>query len=236
MSDLILTPESLDEPTDSEFLEEFTDSETLEELTEPKWNFFDTSEPSVIKCEADRKDEPEVKESPLATHIRKDLAAGPPMKCMSWKNALQKLDAIPPSQRTSRALITLLRPAIRDEEEHWAKLTTMSESHIESIQKLDFSKVWDVVRHLAGQPKWSDGVDYLSGEWLDLRHIVKALSSIRDRIEGKCWGVTLLRDYDLSRGIKRYESMWKSVMEILGEGRMGARMQAYVDALLESSS
>ncbi|KAL6897064.1 hypothetical protein GGI43DRAFT_428842 [Trichoderma evansii] len=238
--------ETLEEPTDLEYLEEPTDSEYLEELidlehfkdpTGPKWSLFDISEPPMVICGAERREEPEVKESPLAALIREDLAAGPPMKCMAWKNALQALDVIPSSQRTTRALITLLRPAIRDEEEYCAKLTTMSESlHIESIQNLDFNEVWDVIRHLAGQPKWTDGVDFLCGEWLDLRDIVRALSKIRDRIEGKCWGVTLLRNYDIPRGIQRYESLWKSVMEILGEGRMGARMQAYVDALLESSS
>lgn len=42
--------------------------------------------------------------------------------------------------------------------------------------------------------------------------------------------------YDLERGINRYESIWGSVVDTLGKGRMGAQMQEYVDALLEPSS
>lgn len=247
MSDLFPTEESPDEFVDSE------------------WNYA-TSENSVAtwpSCEADREDEPEAnesplaattatyeddtgeepeeKESPLAKLIIEDLAAGPPLTCRVWNNALQTLSAMPSSRRTARALLDVLQPAIRDENEHWVKLTAMSESlHIGSIQNLHFNnEVWECIQHLAGHTElsWDDCEGYnRAPEWLDVQDIVRALHNISDRIKGKCFGDRSLRDYDFPRGVKRYESLWKTVVEILGEGRKGARMQAYVDALLESSS
>ncbi|PON28659.1 hypothetical protein TGAM01_v202506 [Trichoderma gamsii] len=199
-----------------------------------------SSAAASVACKADTEEEPEAKESPLAKLIMEDLAAGPPLKCTVWNHAFHTLNAMPSSKRTARALVNLLQPAIRDENEHWVKLTAMSESlHIESIRTLQFNnEVWECIQHLAGYtpPSWDDWVSCNSAsEWLDLQDIVRALQSICDRI-GKCFGDRLLSDYDLPRGVKRYELLWKTVVEILGEGRKGDRMQAYVDALLESSS
>jgi hypothetical protein len=191
--------------------------------------------------EMDTEEEPEEKESPLAKLIMEDLASGPTLTCMAWKKALRTLEEMYPGQRTANTLLTLLQSAVRDENEHWAKLITMRHSlHIESIQKLGFSdELWTCIRHLAGQPAptWEEPMSYnCASEWLDLQDIVRALHSIKDRIQGTCFGDCFLRDYDLPRGIKRYDSLWKCVVETLEEGKKGDRMQAYVDALLELSS
>ncbi|KAL6897065.1 hypothetical protein GGI43DRAFT_385689 [Trichoderma evansii] len=182
-----------------------------------------------------RKDKAEAKESPLAARIMKDLATAPPLICPAWKTILKTLNEMPPSQRTAKALVTLLQPAIDKEEEHWETLAIMRASlDIEEIVKIDFGDVWDVIYALAEPEKRDD--DTTCDEWHDLHSIVTALNTIHDGIQGKYWGGTPWYTYDIPRGIKRYELIWKSVIDTLKEGIMGARMQAYVDALLESSS
>jgi hypothetical protein len=74
------------------------------------------------------------------------------------------------------------------------------------------------------------------GEWFDLHSMVTALNTIHDGIQGRYWGGTPWFTYDMERGITRYDLIWTSVVETLKEGRLGGRMQEYVDALLEPSS
>ncbi|KAL7899679.1 hypothetical protein HDV63DRAFT_416447 [Trichoderma sp. SZMC 28014] len=247
MSDRPPTEESLEELPDYEWGYAVSEHSVamwpceVDEENEPEEDESSSAATSAT-CEAATEEEPEGKESSFAKLIMEDLAAGPALKCQVWKDALKTLDEMRPSQRTPRALLTLLQSAIRDETEAWANLIAMSGSlHIESIQKLDFTEqVWTCVRHLAGHPEphrpWSTWYEDRCPEWLDLKEIVGTLDGISIRIKDACFVNLSPCCYDIPRGIKRYESLWKCVVEALEEGRKGARMQAYVDALLESSS
>lgn len=144
---------------------------------------------------------------------------------------------MPSSQRTARKLVDFLQPAIREEEEYWAKLATMGESfEAKDIANLDFDEVRNDIYYLVGQPQeWNDPTAIMSGEWLDLSNMVKTLSDMHCRILITDAGLSTHYD-DTPNRLRKYETMWKLVMRDLQKGRMGIRMQVYVDALLESSS
>lgn len=186
---------------------------------------------------ASNKDKTDPEESPLAAHIMEDLGTPPPLKCRAWRNIFYTLNKMPSSQRTARALVNLLQPAIQEEEESWAKLATMGESFdTESISYLDFDKVRYTIYHLAGEPhEWNDPTVIMSGEWLDLSNMVKALSDMHCRIVITDMRHSTYYD-DTPNRLRKYKTLWKLVMRELRKRRMGIRMQAYVDELLESSS
>lgn len=191
--------------------------------------------PPVMISGLVKKDKEEVKESPLAARILEDLADASPLRCPAWKTILKTLNEMPSCQRTAEALVTLLKPAIEEEEQHWTTLITMRESlYIEEIVKINFEDVWDTIYALAEPEKRDDETE--CGEWMDLHSMVTALNTIHDGIQGEYWGGTPWFTYDIERGISRYDLIWASVVETLGEGRMGARMQEHLNALLDPSS
>lgn len=227
-----------------ESFDELSDSDWAYALSEKSLTIWPTSEADA-DADTDTEDELEAGEwpsgeSPLADIIMEDLAAGTPLTCLVWSEALQKLKDMPSHQRTAKALLGVLQPAISNEMQHWDKLTIMSNScHIGYIQNLNFSSsVWECVRYLAGQedPTWDNRSRERSPEWLDLEDVVQMLQRTGERIQAQCLGATFLREYNILRGIKRYESLWKAVVEILQEGRKGPRMQAYVNVLSDSAS
>lgn len=117
--------------------------------------------PPVMISGPVKKEKAEAKESPLAARIMEDLATAPPLRCLAWKTMLKTLNEMPSSQRTAEALVTLLEPAIEEEEEHWTTLTTMRETlDIESIVNINFEDVWEVVYALAEPERRDDGTEY----------------------------------------------------------------------------